>query len=223
MPDSSSLEQIFALCVIFALGLDQSPRTNRWRLLLMSEGEEHAWSSRRAHELVEDEGDLLLPPSDKRSSQVRAVLERILAAVEEEERDVLNIREIVSIPGGWKPTHNHAPGSHSYLNEGKERDTAEATPSNGEGEDEDDGPGCAIETDYLVDLEQKREQEAADAKLAALSRRARRRKQRQMREQLEDEEDEPDNVIEVRGWKVYLVESVRQRRRRFLRRFRSLG
>lgn len=175
----------------------------------MSEGEEHAWSSRRAHELVEDEGDLLLPPSDKRSSQVRSVLERILAAVEEEERDVLNIREIVSIPGGWKPTHNHAPSLPQVGDE--ERDLTYTKASSRQASDEVGGPGCATETDYLVDRERECEKEEADAKLSALSRRARRRKQRQLREQVEEQEDEPDNVIEVRGWKVYLVESVRLR------------
>lgn len=39
--------QIFAICIVFALGLDQSPRTGRWRLLLMSEGEELTWSRRK--------------------------------------------------------------------------------------------------------------------------------------------------------------------------------
>jgi hypothetical protein len=175
----------------------------------MSESEEHAWSSRRAHELIEDEGDLLLPPTDKRSQQVRSVLERILAAVEEEERDVLNIREIVSIPGGWKPTHNHALSSSQVGDEERERPNTNADGGQAE-EDDDDGPGCAVETDYLVDRERQLEKEAANAKLAALSRRARRRKQRQMREQMEDEQEEPENVIEVRGWKVYLVESVRR-------------
>lgn len=38
---------IFAICIILALGLDQSPRTKRWRLLLMSEHEELAWSRRK--------------------------------------------------------------------------------------------------------------------------------------------------------------------------------
>lgn len=56
-PDSSAytscdsraqlIRQIFALCIVFALGLDQSPRTGRWRLLLMTEGEEMAWSGRK--------------------------------------------------------------------------------------------------------------------------------------------------------------------------------
>lgn len=39
--------QIFAICIVFALGLDQSPHSGRWRLLLMSENEEMAWSRRK--------------------------------------------------------------------------------------------------------------------------------------------------------------------------------
>lgn len=39
--------QIFAFCIVLALGLDQSPRTGRWRLLLMTEHEEQAWSHRK--------------------------------------------------------------------------------------------------------------------------------------------------------------------------------
>lgn len=174
----------------------------------MSEGEEHAWSARRARELIEDEGDLLVPPSDKRSVQVRAVLERILAAVEEEERDVLNIREIVSIPGGWKPTHLH---SGQAVNGG-----GDGPPTGGQAaavdaaDAQDDGPGCAAETDYLLDLERQREEKATAARVAAMSRRARRRRQRHP-EEADDDDDDPKNVIEIRGWKVYLVESVSPR------------
>lgn len=39
--------QILALCLIFALGLDQAPNTERWRLLMMSEAEELAWAKKR--------------------------------------------------------------------------------------------------------------------------------------------------------------------------------
>ena len=44
---STTETQIFAFCIVLALGLDQSPRTGRWRLLLMSENEELAWSRRK--------------------------------------------------------------------------------------------------------------------------------------------------------------------------------
>lgn len=46
------MRKLFALCLIFALGLDLAPRTQRWRLLLMSEAEELAWSRRRSVPLL---------------------------------------------------------------------------------------------------------------------------------------------------------------------------
>jgi hypothetical protein len=39
--------QIFAICIVIALGLEEEPRTGRWRLLLMSEKEEMQWSHRK--------------------------------------------------------------------------------------------------------------------------------------------------------------------------------
>jgi hypothetical protein len=39
--------KIIALSLVLALGLDQAPRTQRWRLLLMTEGEEMAWARRK--------------------------------------------------------------------------------------------------------------------------------------------------------------------------------
>lgn len=39
--------QVIAIFLIVAIGLDQSKTTARWRLLLMSEKEEMAWSHKR--------------------------------------------------------------------------------------------------------------------------------------------------------------------------------
>lgn len=39
--------QIIAMFLVIAIGLDQSQGTARWRLLLMSEKEEMAWSQKR--------------------------------------------------------------------------------------------------------------------------------------------------------------------------------
>ncbi|KDQ21508.1 hypothetical protein BOTBODRAFT_205329 [Botryobasidium botryosum FD-172 SS1] len=38
---------IFAVCIVVALALDQSPRTHRWRLLMMSTHEEMEWAQHR--------------------------------------------------------------------------------------------------------------------------------------------------------------------------------
>ncbi|KAL7418463.1 hypothetical protein Q5752_006921 [Cryptotrichosporon argae] len=80
---------IFAICVVFALGLDQSPRTGRWRLLLMSENEEMAWSRRKHKEVLQNDGPVLLPPSDPRSAQVARVTASLVTALEEQEHHVV--------------------------------------------------------------------------------------------------------------------------------------
>lgn len=38
---------LFSLCLVLALGLNQSPKTARWRLLLMTENEEFEWGKQR--------------------------------------------------------------------------------------------------------------------------------------------------------------------------------
>ncbi|ORX40643.1 peptidase family M48-domain-containing protein [Kockovaella imperatae] len=76
---------IFALCVVFALGLDQSPRTGRWRLLLMSENEELAWSRRKRHDILKSDGEVLLSPSDPMCEKVGRVTARLITALEEQE------------------------------------------------------------------------------------------------------------------------------------------
>ncbi|OXG29388.1 metalloendopeptidase [Cryptococcus neoformans A2-102-5] len=80
---------VFAVCIILALGLDQSPRTKRWRLLLMSEHEELAWSRRKQKEILRNDGHKLLPPNDPRSRQVARVTTRLITALEEEDRHIV--------------------------------------------------------------------------------------------------------------------------------------
>lgn len=182
----------------------------------MSEREEHLWSTRRSDELLEDDEDLLLGPADPRSVMVRRVLERLLEALKEEEKEVLNMREIVSVPGGWKPTHN-SPQRRQRVGGGSEDEKAgSSTEAVGLAEEEEEGAGgvrseegYSLDTAYLVDLERKKDEEEAAAKYAALSKRAKRSRRRRHVEQEPVEDDEPENVISVRGWRVYLVDSVR--------------
>ncbi|GAA5896946.1 hypothetical protein JCM5296_002665 [Sporobolomyces johnsonii] len=71
-------------CLVVALGLDQSPRTSRWRLLLMSESEEIEWSNQRFEELMTTEALLLLPPSDPRVPVVKNVCDRLVQALSDD-------------------------------------------------------------------------------------------------------------------------------------------
>ncbi|WVQ84705.1 hypothetical protein IAT38_006861 [Cryptococcus sp. DSM 104549] len=81
---------IFAVCVVLALGLDQSPRTGRWRLLLMSENEEMAWSRRKHNEVLHNDGPLILPAGDPRCQQVSRVMVRLVTALEEQDHHVVH-------------------------------------------------------------------------------------------------------------------------------------
>ncbi|WVW86100.1 hypothetical protein I302_108139 [Kwoniella bestiolae CBS 10118] len=81
---------IFAICIVLALGLDQSPRTGRWRLLLMSEHEEMAWSRRKQQEVLRNDGPLILPPEDERSQQVARVTSRLITALEEQDHHIIH-------------------------------------------------------------------------------------------------------------------------------------
>ncbi|WVR00221.1 hypothetical protein IAU59_007363 [Kwoniella sp. CBS 9459] len=76
---------IFAICVVLALGLNQDPRTGRWRLLLMSEHEEMAWSRRKQQEVLRHDGPLILPGDDPRSQQVSRVTSKLVTALEEKD------------------------------------------------------------------------------------------------------------------------------------------
>ncbi|ORY33497.1 peptidase family M48-domain-containing protein [Naematelia encephala] len=80
---------IFAICVVLALGLDQAPHSGRWRLLLMSEHEELAWSRRKHQEVLHNDGPLLLPPSHPLSQKVVRVVTRLVTALEEEEHTIV--------------------------------------------------------------------------------------------------------------------------------------
>ncbi|TYJ51389.1 hypothetical protein B9479_008039 [Cryptococcus floricola] len=84
---------IFAVCVILAIGLDQSPRTGRWRLLLMGEHEEMAWSRRKGHkrqkDILKQDGPNLLPPSNPLSQKASRITARLITALEEQDRHIV--------------------------------------------------------------------------------------------------------------------------------------
>ncbi|WWC64647.1 uncharacterized protein I303_107258 [Kwoniella dejecticola CBS 10117] len=81
---------IFAICVVLALGLDQSPRTGRWRLLLMSEHEEMAWSRRKQQEVLRNDGPLILSEDDERCKQVSRVTTKLVTALEEQDHHIIH-------------------------------------------------------------------------------------------------------------------------------------
>ncbi|WOO79224.1 Metalloendopeptidase OMA1, mitochondrial [Vanrija pseudolonga] len=101
---------IFAFCIVLALGLNQDPRTGRWRLLLMGEREELAWSHRKHKEVLMHEGPLLLPPDDPRSRQVERVTARIITALEEQDKHIVS-------GAAWPPKEDFA----RSMNEREER------------------------------------------------------------------------------------------------------
>ncbi|EIW72227.1 hypothetical protein TREMEDRAFT_25120 [Tremella mesenterica DSM 1558] len=80
---------VFAVCIVLALGLDQSPRTGRWRLLLLSEGEEMAWSRRKHTEVLNSDGRFLLSPADPQSKRVSRITSRLVTALEEQDHHVV--------------------------------------------------------------------------------------------------------------------------------------
>ncbi|KAM0789467.1 hypothetical protein ACM66B_000287 [Microbotryomycetes sp. NB124-2] len=73
------------MCLVVALGLNQSPKTARWRLLLMSPHEEREWSLKRLDEILEQEENLVLPPTDERTLIVKKVCDRLIQALNEDE------------------------------------------------------------------------------------------------------------------------------------------
>ncbi|KAH8085901.1 peptidase family M48-domain-containing protein [Filobasidium floriforme] len=81
---------IIAFCLVLALGLDQSPRTDRWRLLLMSENEEMAWSMKKFDEVLTHDGPLLLPSTSPLTQRVSRVCTRLVQALEEEDQTVIH-------------------------------------------------------------------------------------------------------------------------------------
>lgn len=76
---------LFAICIILALGIDQAPRSHRWRLLLMSEREEMEWSERRFEELLMEEGRKILPEEDDQVQLVKRICDNLIAAVDEQQ------------------------------------------------------------------------------------------------------------------------------------------
>ncbi|SGY13637.1 BQ5605_C010g05924 [Microbotryum silenes-dioicae] len=103
---------LVATCLVLALGLNQSDKTARWRLLLMSEREELAWSNTRCvkilpsglsnpdllrrsraelyssftsvEEIISNDQCVLMPPEDPRVEPVRRVIERLVQTLNDD-------------------------------------------------------------------------------------------------------------------------------------------
>ncbi|KDE07598.1 hypothetical protein MVLG_02064 [Microbotryum lychnidis-dioicae p1A1 Lamole] len=75
---------LVATCLVLALGLNQSDKTARWRLLLMSEREELAWSNTRVEEIISNDQCVLMPPEDPRVEPVRRVIERLVQTLNDD-------------------------------------------------------------------------------------------------------------------------------------------
>ncbi|KAK4054242.1 glutamate--ammonia ligase [Microbotryomycetes sp. JL201] len=76
---------LLGMCLVIALGLNQSPKTARWRLLLMSPREELEWSNKRFEEIIAQEENLVLPPSDERTFIVKRVCDRLIQALNDDQ------------------------------------------------------------------------------------------------------------------------------------------
>ncbi|GAA96093.1 uncharacterized protein L969DRAFT_94323 [Mixia osmundae IAM 14324] len=74
---------LFAMCLVLAIGMDQSPITNRWRLLLMSEREEMEWSQSRFENIIE-EGLLVLKADDERVALIKRICDRLITVLEDD-------------------------------------------------------------------------------------------------------------------------------------------
>ncbi|SCZ89675.1 BZ3500_MvSof-1268-A1-R1_Chr9g10547 [Microbotryum saponariae] len=75
---------LVATCLVLALGLNHSDKTARWRLLLMSEREELAWSNTRFEETISNDQCVLMPPEDPRVEPVRRVIERLVQTLNDD-------------------------------------------------------------------------------------------------------------------------------------------
>lgn len=73
---------VIAMFLILAIGLDQSPETARWRLLLMSDKEEMVWSHKRFEDVLEAEAPLILPEDDDRVQTLKRVCDRLVTAMD---------------------------------------------------------------------------------------------------------------------------------------------
>ncbi|KAK4054637.1 glutamate--ammonia ligase [Microbotryomycetes sp. JL221] len=76
---------LVGLCLVVGLGLNQSPKTARWRLLLMSPREELEWSNKRFEEIIVQEEHLLLPPTDERTVMVKRVCDRLIQTLNDDQ------------------------------------------------------------------------------------------------------------------------------------------
>lgn len=75
---------LLAFCLTVGLGLNQSPKTARWRLLLMTEREEMEWSDKRFEEFISSDGVYIIPPNDPRVDLVRTTCTRLIQALQDD-------------------------------------------------------------------------------------------------------------------------------------------
>jgi len=71
---------LFAVILVFALGINQSPHTARWRLLLMSEREEQEWSQSRFQSIMA-EHPTILPEDDSRTKVIKRICDRLISSL----------------------------------------------------------------------------------------------------------------------------------------------
>ncbi|KAL7415427.1 peptidase family M48-domain-containing protein [Mrakia frigida] len=184
---------IFALCLIFALGLDQSPNTQRWRLLLMSESEEMAWSRRRAETQLSTDLPLLLPPTSPQSIQTLRVATRLVEAIDaattSQSKPILSFARFMSGGVARDPLDEEMVDFEAFVG----------------GEDEW-GPGAWGEAKWL------RERSSNLAAKAELKRSGGGGQQRSRGAAYSDgklkgeEEEKLANVVMVGDWKIYVVD-----------------
>lgn len=105
---------LFAMCLVIAIGIDQSPRTHRWRLLLMSEAEEMEWSHRRFEDLIASDGRLIVGPQDPRTQMVKNICDRLMTA--------LDLNSPVSAAAWPRSPHIDYQTRHEHHTEGRRRE-----------------------------------------------------------------------------------------------------
>lgn len=75
---------LVSVCLVLALGLDQSQTTARWRLLLMSEREELEWSKARFDELLSSDAEWVVGPQDPRVEPIKRVCTRLVQTLQDQ-------------------------------------------------------------------------------------------------------------------------------------------
>ncbi|TIB76178.1 hypothetical protein E3Q22_03660 [Wallemia mellicola] len=69
---------IMLACLTIAFGLDQCPDTGRWRLLWMTDHEEHEWSNKRLKSLLDEPDIVILDHKDERTKLILTITRRLI-------------------------------------------------------------------------------------------------------------------------------------------------